>query len=97
MDDILLLGLQLALSGAHMTQNQKLSQLSSTTRDLHGTDLIYTDWSSSKPSHVTSLHHFSLPFWKIFTLMLCVSDFNGSDSIYLQKCILCIDSEIDVE
>lgn len=42
-------GLQLALSGAQMTQNQRLSLLSSTSRDLHGTDLIYTDWSSSNP------------------------------------------------
>lgn len=32
--------LQLALSGAQMTQNQKVSLLSSTSRDLHGTDLI---------------------------------------------------------
>lgn len=45
-----------------------------TSRDLHGTDLIHTDWSPSKPSHVTSepllsiILQFSIGS---FILMLC--------------------------
>lgn len=40
--------------GARLTQNQELPQLSSTSGDLHGSDLILIDWSSSKPLNLTS-------------------------------------------
>lgn len=61
--------------GAHMTQNQELSQLWSTSWDLHGSDLIYIDWSQSKPLNLTSATflnhsthldlklHFKAMFW----------------------------------
>lgn len=44
----------LCCHGARMTQNQELSQLWSTSWDLHGSDLICIDWSPSKPLNLTS-------------------------------------------
>lgn len=86
-------GLQLALSGAQMTQNQKLSLLPSTSRDHHGTDLIYTDWSFSKPSNVTSQPLFSttqLQIWIGNFLSWGVNLFNlcFMPIIYFYKSIL---------
>lgn len=72
----------LCCHGAFVTQNQKLSQLSSTSWDLHGSDLIYMDWSSSKPlnltsatflSHSTHLDlklHFKAVFWRFWLKFL---------------------------
>lgn len=71
-----------AVMGTSVTQNQKLSQLSSTSWDLRGSDLIYIDWSLSKPLSLTSATflnrsthldlklHFKAAFWLKFLTRL---------------------------
>lgn len=58
-----------------------------TSRDLHSTDLIHTDWSPSKPSHVTSAPLLSFYSFLLEVLFWCCVNLSICHFIFTLMCI----------